>query len=67
VLKPAEDGKAWIVTLFNPSDKAAKTTLHWNGQVKSVSYSNTGETVLGAAPAELELGPLEVMTLRVEK
>lgn len=67
VLKPSEDGKAWIVTLFNPGDKNERTTLQWSSQVKSTSYSNTGEIPFGPAPNELELGALEVMTLRVEK
>lgn len=67
VLKPSEDGKAWIVTLFNPGDKSAKTTLHWGGQIKSTNYSNTGEILLGPAPTELKLASQEVMTLRVEK
>jgi hypothetical protein len=67
VLKPSEDGKAWMVTLFNPTSQPAKTRLHWNIPVKSTSISNSGEVKLSPAPTELELGSLEVMTLRVDK
>lgn len=67
VLKPSEDNKAWIVTLFNPADKTASTTLHWAGKTRVTSYSNTAETAEGAAPEDLVLASLEVMTLRVEK
>jgi alpha-mannosidase len=41
VLKPSEDGKAWMVTLFNPSDKPGKTGLQWSSPVKAAYYSNT--------------------------
>ncbi len=67
VLKPSEDGKAWIVTLFNSSDKPEKTTLHWSEPVKATSYSNTGEMSLAPLPGEIEMGTLEVVTIRVDK
>ena len=67
VLKPSEDGKAWIVTLYNPADQISKTNLQWGVPVKATHYSNTGESILEPAPAEIAVGPLELVTLRVEK
>ena len=67
VLKPSEDGKAWMLTLFNPSDKAEKTALDWERNVKSTYYSNTGQTSMGLAPDQIEIASLDVVTLRVEK
>jgi hypothetical protein len=67
VLKPSEDGKAWIVTLFNPSGKKEKTTLHWSEPVKATSYSNTGEKSLRPVTGEIEMDSLEVVTVRADK
>lgn len=67
VLKPSEDGKAWIVTLFNPSDGASKTALRWASPVKATYYSNTGENTLGVVNGEIEIASQDVVTLRVEK
>ncbi len=67
VLKPSEDGKAWMVTLFNPSDKPGKTDLHWSSSVHGTYYSNTGENMLGAVNGEIGIAPLDVVTLRIER
>lgn len=67
ILKPSRDGNGWMVTLFNPTSEALKTTLHWHAAIKATNYSNTGEQLLGTAPDELELGSMELVTLRVEK
>jgi hypothetical protein len=67
VLKPTEDGKAWIISLFNPGNKSEKTTLQWQQKIKHSYYSNTAEARLELAPPELELAPLQLLTLRVER
>ena len=67
MLKPGEDGKSWIVTLFNPSAKTASTRLQWPVPVKGTSISNTGEVALAPVKEAVELAPLEVVTLRVER
>jgi hypothetical protein len=66
VLKPSEDGKAWILTLFNPSDQPAKTNLHWSSPVKTTWYSNTGEAALAPVNGEIILASQDVVTLRIE-
>ncbi|HVU98678.1 MAG TPA: glycoside hydrolase family 38 C-terminal domain-containing protein [Puia sp.] len=53
VLKPSTDGKAWILTLFNPSEQTQSTTLSWN-------------TPVGGAKT-ITVAPQDVITLRVEK
>lgn len=67
MLKPSDDGKGWIIALYNPSKTAASTTLKWSQPVKSTRYCNTGEEAGVAAPAVLTLAPLEVVLLRIEK
>jgi alpha-mannosidase len=67
VLKPSEDGKAFILTLFNPSDKPEKTSLHWLSSVKATYYSNTGEAVLAPVYGAIGIAPLDAVTLRVER
>jgi len=67
VLKPSEDGKAWIVTLYNPSENPSKTDLEWSTPVKAVHYSNTMEMPLGPVTGEIGVGAMEVVTVRVEK
>ncbi|HEY4207089.1 MAG TPA: glycosyl hydrolase-related protein, partial [Puia sp.] len=67
VLKPSEDGKAYILTLFNPSDKPGKTNPHWSSPVKATYYSNTGEAALTPVNGEIEIAPLDVVTLRIER
>ena len=67
VFKPSEDGKAWILTLYNPSEKSAGTDLHWSSPIQATYYSNTGEGRMGAVNGAVGLGPREVVTLRVER
>jgi alpha-mannosidase len=68
-LKPGTDGKAWIVTLFNPGTQAASTKLQWGLKVGAAHYSNTGEAA--GAPVgltgEIEVAPQDVVTVRVER
>ena len=66
-LKPGNDGKAWMVTLYNPTEQAASTTLTWNGQVGAAHYSNTGEEVMAPVEGPITVAPQDVVTIRVEK
>ena len=67
VLKPSDDGKAWIVSLFNPSASEQSTSLSWSAPIKGTNYSNTGEVALDPVSGEIRLASQEVVTLRVEK
>ncbi|MEX6688687.1 polysaccharide lyase family protein [Danxiaibacter flavus] len=66
-LKPADEGNAFIVTLFNPTDMKQQTALKWKYPVKSIVYSNTGEHILNKVADEITIDALEVVMLRVEK
>jgi alpha-mannosidase len=77
-LRPSADGKAWIVTLFNPGADAATTNLRWGapsksgqagqGPVHKTYYSNTGEEALAPVPVSgIEVASQDVVTVRVEK
>jgi hypothetical protein len=67
VLKPSDDGKAWIVSLFNPSEETQHTTLSWSGPVKGTSYSNTTEVALAPVTGDIEIAAQDVVTVRIEK
>ena len=77
-LRPSADGKAWIVTLFNPGADVATTNLRWGASAKSSQagqglvhktyYSNTGEAALAPVPVSgIEVASQDVVTVRVEK
>lgn len=67
VLKPSTDGKAWMVTLFNPDDQPQSTTLNWAGSVGAAHYSNTAEEAQAAVDGQITLAGQDVVTIRVEK
>jgi alpha-mannosidase len=67
VLKPSEDGKAWIVTLFNPSNHPEKTRLQWPVATGPATYSNTTEKTMEPIAGDLTLSAMDVVTLRVER
>ena len=67
VLKPSQDGKALIVTLYNPTNKPQVTALQWSEPIKATSYSNTGEMPLAPVTGEIKIEAQDVVTLRVEK
>lgn len=66
-LKPSEDGKAMMLTLFNSSDAAEKTTLKWSSPIKATYLSNTSEDAGMALHTDVEIPAWDVVTLRVEK
>ncbi|RFM26776.1 polysaccharide lyase family protein [Deminuibacter soli] len=66
-LKPSEDGKAWMVTLYNPGSSAAATTLQWSAPAGSQYFSNTAEQPVKEAGKDITVDAQGVVTLRVEK
>ena len=66
-LKPSEDGKAVMVTLFNSSDTNEKTVLKWSTPVKASFLSNTGEVALKEIKGVIEVPAWDVVTIRSEK
>ena len=67
VLKPSTDGKAWMVTLFNPGEQPQSTALSWAGAVGAAHYSNTAEEAQAAVDGQITLAGQDVVTIRVEK
>lgn len=67
VLKPSDDGKAWMVSLFNPTAEPQLTSLQWSSPIKGMSYSNTAEEPLAPVSGDITVAPLDVVTVRVEK
>jgi len=66
-LKPSEDGKAWIVTLFNSSGQAARTSLQWSGQVQAMHYSSTSELPQTEIKGDIDIAPWDLVTIRVDR
>jgi hypothetical protein len=66
-LKPSEDEKALMLTLFNSSDANEKTTLTWSSPMKATYLSNTSEDAVKALNGEIEVPAWDVVTVRVEK
>lgn len=66
-LKPSEDGKAWIVTLFNSSGRQAATSLQWSAQTGAMHYSNTAELPLAPVQRDIDIAPWDLVTVRVER
>jgi len=68
-LKPSDDGKAVMVTLFNCSDKKESTRIDWTGSVKpsTVRVSDSSEKAKGAAAGGvITIDPYGVLVLRAE-
>jgi len=66
-LKPSEDGKAWIVTLFNVSGNEAHTSLQWSAQTGAMHYSNTTEQPMASIQGDITIAPWDVVTVRAER
>jgi alpha-mannosidase len=65
-LKPSDDGKAWIVRLFNASDAPVDVRLTWSARakVRSSSRSNLAEQPLMELPDVFPMAAGELATLR---
>ncbi|HEY0463847.1 MAG TPA: glycoside hydrolase family 38 C-terminal domain-containing protein [Polyangiaceae bacterium] len=70
-IKPAEDGKGWVVRLYESQGSAVRTRLRFGVNVRRAQLSNTleddGETLpLEGNGLTLTLRPFQIATLRVE-
>ncbi|MHC4643666.1 MAG: glycosyl hydrolase-related protein, partial [Planctomycetota bacterium] len=66
--KPSEDGKAWIVRLFNTADRPVKTGLIWTRPApKTVWLSNLAEDQIAKITEPVEMAAYEFLTLRVPR
>ena len=66
-LKPSEDRKALVVRLFNPTEKPAKTTLHWAAVAsRALWISNLAEDRLAHVVDAAEIAAGGVVTLRAD-
>ena len=66
-LKPSEDGRAWIVRLFNAGQTTARATLSWTDPgPKSVSISSPFEEKGPELSGPIELPGYGIVTLRAE-
>lgn len=67
-LKPSEDGKAWMVRLFNAGAAEAKATLAWSDPPpEAVSISSPFEEVGPKLSGPIHLPPYGIVTLRAER
>ena len=66
-LRPSLDGKAWMVTLYNPGEREEATDLHWNAAVGASYYSGTGEAAITPVAGAVTVAPQDVITIRVER
>jgi alpha-mannosidase len=66
-LKPSDDGKAWIVRLFNAGSQSRSAAIHWGErQPRAVFQSDTSEAPLREAAGPVTLPPQGLATLRAE-
>ena len=64
--KPSEDGKAWVVRLFNTTDRPEKAGLIWAKPApKTVWLSNLAEDQIAKITGPVEMAAYEFLTLRV--
>jgi alpha-mannosidase len=64
--KPSDDGRAWIVRLFNPTARSQVAELHWNRPIHHVWLAAVGEEQGSEAPATISIPSLGMVTLRVD-
>ncbi len=67
ILKPSQDGKAWMLRLFNPTEKSHKVTLDWeNPAPKKVFLSNFAEERCSLLNERIKMTPYEIVTVRAQ-
>jgi len=63
--RPSEDGRDWIVRLFNTSDQAGKATVTWSKtKPDAVWLSNLAEEKIDKAAGPIEVAAYDFVTLR---
>lgn len=66
--KPSEDGKAWIIRVFNSTDKASQARLNWSKpEPANISLSDNSEKPLKPIHGAVDLPPWSMATLRAER
>lgn len=66
-LKPADNGQAWILRLWNAGDQPVSAQLRWNGPEKAVFWlSDLSEEPRQRIEGALPCPPLGLKTVRVE-
>jgi alpha-mannosidase len=65
-LKGAEDGRGVILRVFNPGGEPAWISLPGEHRSLRVCRLDEAETAVTEAPARIDIGPYEIVTLRVE-
>jgi alpha-mannosidase len=65
-LKPSEDGRAWIVRLFNTDNRPAKAKINWRKHTpKTVWLSNFAEGQVSKVTGPVNMAGYEIVTLRI--
>jgi len=65
-LKPSADGNAWILRLYNPTDRTHTVEVESGGQrIAGIMLSNLAEQVVGRMEGPIEMQPYQFVTLRV--
>ena len=68
LLEPSRDGQALLVRLYNPGERSDRVAFRWRDDRQGTLYrSDPWERVLEPLPGEFELGPYEILTLRVTR
>jgi len=65
-LKPARDGQALMVRLFNAGDRKVTARLKWAKDPKKTWISNPMEDKISSCTKPVEMVPYQIVTLRVE-
>ena len=64
--KPSEDGKAWLVRLFNADQRPASAKITWGKPVPRIVWlSNFAEEQVSRATEPINMAGYEIVTLRV--
>jgi hypothetical protein len=66
-IKPADDGRAALVRLYNASDRPAAATLSWRGGRKPAVLSDTSERPGKPVPGSVIVPAWGLVTLRVAR
>lgn len=64
-LKPSNDGKGYIVRLYNPTDEKCTNTIKYANTIEKVFISNGDEEEMKISSLKIELAPFEVVTLKI--
>lgn len=65
-VKRAEDGKGFVVRLFNPSRRRRQCTFSMPGEIFSCRLDEKKGKRLGSGSAALIVRPKQLVTLRIE-